>query len=169
MAQVLGAVSSAGESGLTALAHAVGVSGDLRDEHVRWELYQEALRRGALELLLATVVEDPDHTMAAGAVVAALEQVLPGERERWVTATAGWSTADFVARRADELAVLELVSRTVGDEGLVGDEDVGGWSDWLQRRASVPATRSAVLETLAANGRTRRIRLQAAEALARRE
>lgn len=156
-------------SGLTRLAQALGFSGDLGDEHVRWALYQEALRQGALDLLLLAVAEDPDHVMAAGAVVGALEQVLPGERGRWASVTTGWSTADFVARRAGELDVLESVSRTVGGDGSPAvEEDVGDWSDWLQRRASVPATRAEVLEVLAERGRTRRIRHTAAEALTRR-
>ena len=156
-------------SGLTRLAQAHGCTGALGDEHVRWALYQEALRQDALDLLLLAVAEDPDHVMAAGAVVGALEQVLPGERGRWVSVTTGWSTADFVARRAGELDVLESVSRTVGGDGSPAvEEDVDDWSDWLQRRASVPATRAEVLEVLAERGRTRRIRHTAAEALTRR-
>lgn len=103
-------------SGLTGLAQALGFSGDLGDEHARWALYQEALRQGALDLLLLAVAEDPDHMMASGAVVGALEQVHPGERGRWVSVTTDWSTADFVARRAGELDVLESVSRTVGGD-----------------------------------------------------
>ena len=166
----MAAVPRAGESALAALSHAVGLSGDLADEHVRWELYREALRQGVLEPLLAAVAADPDHDMASGAVVAALEQVLPAERERWVTVTSGWSTADFVARRAHELSVLESVTRTAGDDAAqaVAAEDVDTWSDWLQHRASGPTTRPAVLDALAANGRTRRIRFRAAAALTRR-
>lgn len=157
-----------GESGLWALAHAIEFPGDLGDEHVRWELYQEALRRGVLEPLLAAVAEDPDRTMAAGAVVAALEQVPPSARERWVTVTSGWPTADFVARRAHEMSMLESVTRTVGDDAEgVDAECVESWTDWLQHRASAPTTRPAVLDALATNGRTRRIRLRAAGALTR--
>ncbi|QDW62967.1 hypothetical protein [Oerskovia sp. KBS0722] len=162
-----------GASGLGALAHAIEFSGDLGDEHVRWELYQEALRRGVLEPLLAAVAEEPDRTMAAGAVVAALEQVPPSAREHWVTVTSGWPTADFVARRAHELSVLESVTRTEGDDAEGDDaegddaEGVDSWTDWLQHRASVPTTRPAVLDALATNGRTRRIRLRAAGALTR--
>lgn len=161
---------------LEGLASGFGIAGDLADEHVRWAVYQEALRRGELDALQEALAEDPDHVMSSGAVVAALEQVPAAARERWVTITRTWSNAEFVARRADELRILEALGvdgpgPLVAGEGSPDDggaSAVDGWSDWLQLRAANPSTRPETLGLLAEHGRTRRIRNLAAEALRRR-
>ncbi|MBE7701766.1 hypothetical protein H9623_15845 [Oerskovia sp. Sa1BUA8] len=152
---------------LRRLARDLAFSGDLADEHARWALYQKALQHGALEPLFRAVADDSDHVMAGGAVVVALELVPPVERARWVGLTSDWTVANFVARRAAELAILESVSGAVAASGgelrSLGDGlDVECWSDWLQLRAASSATRADVLDALAGGGRTRRIRYAAA-------
>ena len=152
---------------LSRLARDLAFSGDLADEHVRWALYNQALGRGLHDLVAAAVAEDDDQVMASGVVVAALERVPSVDRERWVALTSEWTVADFVARRAAELEILESVSGVVpaSDEGLrraAEELDVDAWSDWLQLRAASSARRAEVLDALAASGRTRRIRHVAA-------
>ncbi|MBD7982544.1 hypothetical protein [Oerskovia merdavium] len=152
---------------LSRLARELAFSGDLADEHVRWALYDQALGRGLHDLVAAAVAEDDDQVMASGVVVAALERVPSVDRERWVALTSEWTVADFVARRAAELEILESVSgavAAVGDGLRRADEGLGvdGWSDWLQLRAASSATRADVLDALAGGGRTRRIRHVAA-------
>jgi len=152
---------------LSRLARELAFSGDLADEHVRWVLYNQALGRGLHDLVAAAVAEDDDQVMASGVVVAALERVPSVDRERWVALTSEWTVADFVARRAAELEILESVSgavAAVGDGLRRADEGLGvdGWSDWLQLRAASSATRADVLDALAGGGRTRRIRHVAA-------
>ncbi|MFJ4106548.1 hypothetical protein [Oerskovia enterophila] len=154
-------------AGLSRLVRDLAFSGDLADEHARWALYDQALGRGLHDLVAAAVAEDDDQVMASGVVVAALERVPSVDRARWVALTSDWAVADFVARRAAELEILESVSGVVpaSDEGLrraAEGLDVDAWSDWLQLRAASSATRADVLDALAASGRTRRIRHVAA-------
>jgi hypothetical protein len=158
---------------LLGLARDVDVAGDLADEHVRWAIYQAALRHEAYDALRDVLAHEPDHVMGSGAVVAALEQVPRADRSGWVAVARGWTTADFVSRRADELRIAEdvrqdgpVADRDSSDD--VGTAEIGSWSDWLQRRAANPSTRADVLGLLAEHGRTRRVRNRAAEALRRR-
>ncbi|KRC37428.1 hypothetical protein ASE27_05525 [Oerskovia sp. Root918] len=154
-------------AGLSRLVRDLAFSGDLADEHARWALYDQAFGQGLHDLVAAAVAEEDDRVMASGVVVAALERVPSADRARWVALTSDWAVADFVARRAAELEILESVSGAVpapGDWLRPEAEGLGldGWSDWLQLRAASSATRADVLGVLAASGRTRRIRHVAA-------
>src|SRR3712207_4098934 len=66
-----------GEASLGRLTLALGVPlpNDTADEHVRWSLYQMAIRVEACHPpLLAAVADDPDNGLVAAVVVAMMER-----------------------------------------------------------------------------------------------
>lgn len=131
------------------------------NEHDRWDLYQEALREPALERHLRDAIgRESDRGVSTSVVLLAFDrEPAPERRERWVAALAP-EARDVVARRARELVVLEAAR-----DGSLLEDDVTGWTHWLQRSAAEQATVRWVLETLAAEGRTRKIRNVATERL----
>lgn len=125
------------------------------DEHVRWALYQEALRHPQLEgTLKEALSQEPDEFVASSVVVLALE------RETEADAMAPWVAAmpadrrTFVERRAIELLTLSAVRHPDHEGGV----DVQSWTQWLQRQAAETSTSLAVLALLARDGRTRKVR-----------
>lgn len=145
----------AGSAGFAELARLLGVKVDARDEHQRWDAYQQALADPDLEEhLLAATADEPDGAIAVGVVFAMLERLDPDACGPWIRAVPA-SHRHLVVDRADDLAVLR--AGTPSDAGVPG-RDVDTWSDWLQRRL-VDATASRdVLALLEARGRTRRVR-----------
>nr|BFD87456.1 hypothetical protein StreXyl84_68570 [Streptomyces sp. Xyl84] len=151
---------------LQQLARAVGRYGDdasCADGHARWSLYHAvAGTPAALPLLFEAVALEPDGPVASAVVGDVLERVPEEERADWVrllpTAVRGFS-----AQRVRELGVLESLERgSVPAEAV--DDLVGGWSDWLQRRAVEVSADRDVLGVLARKGRTKRIRRSAVDA-----
>ena len=149
---------------LTALASVVGmdVPPDAvdDDEHGRWPLYDEALRRPeANPVLLRLVGLEPNEGIAVSIVLQMVEAVDEAEQDRWVWALPA-DRRGFARWRAREVGI----ARRVAGEGVGPDElDVEQWSDWLQRRVARDGGQLAVLDALAVDGRSRRVRAQAAE------
>lgn len=149
---------------LDAMADATGFRAPAAwdDEHHRWHLYQQALPEPRLRHhLRAALGREPDRGVATGVVLLAFDlDPTPARRAEWVASVYG-EARDFVALRARELLVLEAVQHS----GVVEDDDVTGWTHWLQREAAEQATVRWVLEKLAAEGRTRKVRNIATERL----
>lgn len=146
----------------TRLMTDVGRRVDAADEHARLDLYRSLLsdehwRPG----VLACLALEPDAALATSVLAALLEVMMPAERELALSAAPA-SGAEFLATRADELAVLELVTADTIDDPTALERLVSG-SDWLQRRASEQAQAAAVLSELATRGRTKKVRARAAE------
>ncbi|MFF8830012.1 hypothetical protein [Streptomyces sp. NPDC015131] len=137
---------------------------DASDSHARWELYRAALgTETARPALLAAVTAEPDGALASGVVGEALEGLPRTQRDTWLRALAPEVRA-FSEKRAQELGVLEDIR-----SGALAPDDVseliGDWSDWLQLRLATESRDATVLRSLAASGRTKRIRRTAAESL----
>ncbi len=132
------------------------VSG-LGDEHARWAVYRRAMGVPKMwERLADAVREEPDQAVALSVVLCMLERVPTADRERWPQVIASLQKREFAQRRAEELAVLE--------RAMAGaDSHEAEWSRWLQERLSERATSVDLLERLAAEGATKRIRRTAAE------
>ncbi|GAB4057929.1 hypothetical protein [Catellatospora paridis] len=139
---------------VTALAGCVGVPvpADLRDEHQRWPLYQQAMCRPECHgQLMATTAADPVLVMSVVVQMLAIDRE---RRDRWVALARDDKDRAYASRRAAEHAILEVR----GDVPGLGPELLATWSDWLQRGLSEGSTMPAVLDLLARHGRTRRIR-----------
>lgn len=148
-----------------AVAHQVGETvGDLSSEHERWRIYCRALEvPSAWDLLLAAVHFEPDGNVAASVVVRLMEQVPAGRRLEAIRAMSPGHGHDFAVARARELGILvELGS---GRYQLDPDTGISTWSTWLQLRAVHRAADERILAALASDGRTRRVRGQAARRL----
>ncbi|WP_405717791.1 hypothetical protein OG607_01695 [Streptomyces sp. NBC_01537] len=144
------------------------------DEHRRFAHYLQdlAVVRDEDEAdLVATVLRDPDATMAQSAVVRHVDdraaQLLPlsgGQFEVWARAMATETGhLDFLTRRLHEWNLL----RSITMDKPWAAKEVTTASDWFQRKAAETVTSSAVLTLLAAAGRTRRIRAAAGHRLHR--
>ncbi|MEW2119184.1 hypothetical protein AB0945_29125 [Streptomyces sp. NPDC005474] len=152
---------------LRRLAQVVGRyedDGPVADGHDRWSLYRVATDTpAALPLLFEAVSLEPDGTLASGVVGEVLERVPGDERERWVQILP-LAVREFSARRARELGVLESLRQGAVSAESVG-ELIGGWSDWLQSRATRVTADQDTLRVVSQRGRTKRIRQAAVEAL----
>ncbi|MFD8079390.1 hypothetical protein ACFV3E_42990 [Streptomyces sp. NPDC059718] len=145
-----------------ALAHRLGATpGDLSDdlsddEHERWSLYRRAFDDPAcLPDLYDAVAVEPDPSVALGIVLHVLGRLPPSDHPVWTDRLGTERGRAYAARRARELGVLQSASVTA----LLGDASVPeSWSDWLQLRLAASSDESAVLNRLAAAGRTKRIR-----------
>jgi hypothetical protein len=146
------------------------------DEHQRFAHYLQqlaAVREADETDLVATVLRDPDATMAQSAVARHLDDraahllPLPGRRfEDWARAMATEiSDRDFLTRRLHEWTLLRSI--TVGEPWT--SEEVAAASDWFQRKATETVTSRAVLTLLAGAGRTRRVRAAAGRRLRRQD
>ncbi|MEV5573887.1 hypothetical protein AB0L06_27935 [Spirillospora sp. NPDC052269] len=146
------------------------------DEHQRFAHYLQDLafvREADEAELVATVLRDPDTTMAQSAVVRHLDNraahllPLPDQRfEDWAHTMANQiSELDFLAHRLHEWTLLRSI--TIGKPWAA--EEVATASDWFQRKAAETVTSSAALTLLANEGRTRRVRAAASRRLHQRD
>ncbi len=137
------------------------------DEHLRYDLYLEALSLAepSDELhLIEIVLRDPDQAMRDGAMGVLVDRrasTLGSERfARWYDERHEQLAASpFAMERAEEWLVY---SEVISGADVVPDRYLTG-SDWLQRKLAVDAGSRAVLDELAARGRTKRVRAQAAD------
>ncbi|MFI6930713.1 hypothetical protein [Streptomyces sp. NPDC050287] len=154
---------------LRQLAQAVGhdeAGASFTDGHERWSLYRAAMDTpAALSLLFEAVSLERDGPLASGVVGDVLERVPEDERRRWVEVLPP-SVRDFPARRARELGVLASLERGAVPVAAVGGR-IDGWSDWLQLRAVRATPDKEVLRVISEQGRTKKIRRAAADALQR--
>jgi hypothetical protein len=146
------------------------------DEHRRFAHYLQELAvvRDEDETdLVATVLRDPDTTMAQSAVARHLDNQaahllpLPDQRfEDWARAIATEiSELDFLTRRLHEWTLLRSI--TVGKPWA--PKEIATASDWFQRKAAETVTSPTVLTLLASAGRTRRVRATASRRLHRQD
>ncbi|MET9902440.1 hypothetical protein [Streptomyces sp. NPDC006446] len=141
-------------------------------EHLRYRRHLHDLE-GVAEAdeptLVATVLRDPDGSMAQAAVTRHLErraaQLLTDPRfTTWAqTMTTVVGDRPFLARRLHEWSLLRTIAL---DEPWTAEELTIG-SDWFQRTASAAqfVTSAEALGVLAERGRTRRVRSAASSRL----
>lgn len=127
----------------------------LADEHARWRLYREALCQDRGRGLVREALEF-DMELASPTVVLALELVDPIDRGSWVAIVPPGRDRDFVERRAAEWGVFGRLSS--GSEVEFDSSELVTWSPWLQLRLAGAATASVLLEQLASEGASRRVR-----------
>ncbi|MGW5482513.1 hypothetical protein [Streptomyces sp. NPDC004008] len=153
---------------LRRLARALGRTDDpATEEHDRWALYRAAVGVPAARPPLFEGVPGADRSAGLrggrrGARAGARE------RPRAMGRRLPPSVRKFPARRARELGVLAALERGAVPAETVGDQ-VGDWSDWLQRGAVRVSGDSEVLRVLSREGRTKRIRQAALDALHERQ
>lgn len=154
---------------LRRLARALGRTDDpATEEHDRWALYRAAVGvPAARPPLFEAVSLEPIGPLACAVVGEVLERVPESDRGRW-GAVLPPSVRKFPARRARELGVLAALERGAVPAETVGDQ-VGDWSDRLQRGAVRVSGDSEVLRVLSREGRTKRIRQAALDALHERQ
>ncbi|MEZ0446236.1 hypothetical protein [Cellulomonas sp. ICMP 17802] len=145
------------------LAAIVGVEVPARafdDEHERWPIYEKSWNRPeAWPALLRLVGLEPVPGLGVTIALQMVEVVDDADQDRWVRAVPP-EDQGFPRWRAREVRI----ARTMAGEGAVPAEvDVEQWSDWLQRRVSEESSRLGVLDALAVEGRTRRVRAVAAQ------
>jgi hypothetical protein len=140
------------------------------DEHRRFTQYLHdlAVVRDEDEAdLIATILCDPDATMAQSAVVRHLDiramHLLSDQRfTDWTRAMATMiGEHEFVSQRLREWTLLRSI--TMGQPWT--EEDITTASDWFQRQAVQTVTSPDVLTLLAGKGRTRRVRAAANQQL----
>lgn len=128
----------------------------LRDEHERWDLLASSLVMGDRQaLVLAATQAETDGPLAAAVVVRALEIVEPGARAAWVAVLRAEDRAFPQARSDDLEAVDRIVARRAADEEI---ERLPERTWWLQLRLAQVAEDARVLEVLARDGSTKRVR-----------
>lgn len=137
----------------------------LKDEHVRWSLYEASMRDPVRhEVLRAAVRGDPSVPLASAVVTRALESVRSAERLIWVDTLQPGQLRDHAATRAAELGVLDALT-SGGDVIEVRSADVEGWTQWLQQRVAERTDKTKVLGALVRAGATKHIRRVAGERL----
>lgn len=128
-------------------------TGPWDDEHDRWELYRDALDQGRIDPLRRLLEVEPDRHVAASVVLSVLEDAPDGDLDGWAHAVGPEARALVVTR------VAEIRTERALEEGLpLGDAAAASWSDRLQRVLAASSARPDVLEALAVEGRTRRVR-----------
>jgi hypothetical protein len=142
-----------------------------KDEHLRFALYNDALSSAAPEVareLLEAILADRDRAMAESSVAMYIDRM--GETsttdsfELWTASQQGiFDASPFLNRRIQEWRLR----RAARDGTFVDASDLVGSSDWLQRAVSEEATSTELLEVLANQGRTKRIRATASRRLPR--
>lgn len=147
------------------LAAAVGggAAQAVSDEHARWEIYQRALvERLHDAMTLRALREDPDPVLVSATVVRALEVVPADDQAEWLDVLSPGPDRDFAERRAAEMELLRHLMHTTVDFDIDA-ADVRSWSNWLQRQAVEQVSSQRVLDLLATDGNTKRIRSRARE------
>ncbi|RYV49361.1 hypothetical protein [Pengzhenrongella frigida] len=140
---------------LDRLAGAVQMKGDAGDEHWRWSVYRAVFERAELrEQLLDAALEEEDPALSVGVAFEMLEREPGSAAATWV-GVAPTNDRDRVLARARDVATLRDHQTS---DARASAEEVGRWSDWLQRRAAESTSSIAVQEALESDGRTRRIR-----------
>jgi hypothetical protein len=94
---------------------------------------------------------------------AALIELGPSEDRRLLLGIAPASGREFLKTRADDVDLLERVHG--GAAGAADLEAIAIGTDWLQRRVVEQVRSPRVLQRLASDGRTRRVRNAAAAGL----
>lgn len=136
------------------------------DEHLRYELYIEALRNaeGRLRQVSDIISRDPDFAMREAALTAYIDEIGSSAphavfSERVEKMGNALETSDYARVRCDEWREMKRMADV--DFELPEADVLLRASDWLQLKLSESAKSTSVLETLAASGRTRRIRNRA--------
>lgn len=136
-----------------------------RDEHGRWDLYQQALARAdCRRLLLDAIGWEPDPSLALAIVLSSLDQVKAEDREVWVSRLRTDKERAYAAKRSEETSILEDLTRSTTTV-VRAEVNLADVSDWLQLRLAESCPHPAILEWLATDGRTKRIRNLAAHTL----
>ncbi|MFC8450829.1 hypothetical protein [Kitasatospora sp. NPDC057223] len=139
------------------------VQASITDEHTRYDLYRRALRADAPEAeerILGIVLRDPDRGMAESALVDHVDRLaagLDGSRpfaERVGPVREAAAGFGFLQRRISE---WELLKQSAEHPGECAPEILHA-SHWLQRKLAAESPSAAVLQALAEDGRTRKIR-----------
>ena len=141
---------------LDELARAIGLTGDARDEHWRWQVYETALHdHGTLAgLLMEAARSEPDSHLVVGLALRMVEHEPIDRAEAWIDLVPAFEQPKVRQRARD----AELVRQVAAGQAAPTATEVDSWSDWLQRRLAHAASSPGVLDALERYGRTRRVR-----------
>lgn len=134
-----------------------------REDHVRYGIYLRALQElppnDDLEVL-SIVALDPDRSMSGAVVVHRIDAVADvlqslADFEEWVRSHEAWIDGNrFAERRVDEWQAVKKILESGTFDGFSTEE----MTDWMQRKLAETTESSTVLDKLAEEGRTKRIR-----------
>lgn len=142
---------------LSSLLGLMGDSADWSDEHSRWRLYEEAMRReGTEELLFDTIGYEPVASVALSVVLRMLESDGRVSDRDWVGRLRDEVSQIYAASRLQDLNRFDQIES--GDEVDLNTSAIESFSEWLQLRLAERSTNSSALILLANDGRTKRIR-----------
>jgi hypothetical protein len=146
------------------LCHAIGAKpcgSGIESDAERWVIYQKTISTlESLDLLLAAIASEGNTALASATVVAVIEQRADQEPENWIRLLPA-DVRVFPRVRANEVERL----RQLMAGSTASPDEIDGWTDWLQRRASTRPIDVEVLSLLAKCGRTKRVRNAAREQL----
>lgn len=140
------------------LAESLRFQGDVETDRGRWQLYRQALGSEVHHaLLLAALRHEPDPQLALAVAYLAISALPAVSHREWISLL-----PESVRHKAQERSVeVTLLRRAVAGRLTRDEIDPHRWTDWLQRRMAAEATDRTVVDQLADNGRTKRVRAAA--------
>lgn len=142
------------------LVERLGFPGDVDVDRGRWQLYRQALEsEDHHPPLLAALRHEPDPQPALAVAYLAISALPAESHGEWIS-----FLPESVRHKAQERSVeVTLLRRAVAGRLTRDEIDPHRWMDWLQRRMAAEATDRAVVDQLADNGRTKRVRAAATQ------
>lgn len=136
----------------------------LADEQTRSAVYWLCIRDGRHDELTQCLIMEPDRKLAAGFVGTLADELSPLERDRLLDRLPFDLLSERLSERVLWLNAVDLLPEEPGELGV----DFAASPDWVQRRiVSRDQVPTWVLDLLAAEGRTKRVRAAAGQLLRR--
>ena len=134
------------------------------DEHVRYQAYIHALDDNTWKWVSELLHEEPDQSVATAVMVQILERADAGERRSIVNSSYGTvADSSYLERRANELDLVDQFTvEPVGPEL----RDLSESMLWVQRRVVESTNSRKVLQAMAKDGASKRVRRTAMDRLA---
>ncbi|GIL29855.1 hypothetical protein NUM_51090 [Actinocatenispora comari] len=137
------------------LAESLRFQGDVETDRGRWQLYRQALgSEDHHPLLLAALRHEPDPQLVLSVAYLAISMLPDALHPAW-TSVVPELLRHKAAERSAEVSMLRraVVGRLASEE-----IEPTSWTNWLQLRMASQAIDRAIVDDLADNGRTKRIR-----------
>jgi hypothetical protein len=159
---------------IASLGEELDASQLVSDEHVRHQFYKDVIdsleRAADIRDLVDALSRDPDTVMASAAATYLVDSV--ARRNDRISDFASWGQLagrlleefEFPRKRFGEWLVYKRIQS--GDADAIREALRG--SDWLQKKLAAECAELPVLEMLAEEGRTKRIRSLASQGLKKR-
>ncbi|MEV0842147.1 hypothetical protein AB0I55_21735 [Actinocatenispora sera] len=136
------------------LAESLRFQGDVETDRGRWQLYRQALGSEDHHPLLAALRHEPDPQLGLSVAYLAISMLPDALHPAWTSVV-----PELLRHKAAERsAEVSMLRRAV--VGRLAPEEIEptSWTNWLQLRIASQAIDRAIVDDLADNGRTKRIR-----------